>query len=145
MVDPVRIRSTWLKVGFIALYFVVATSVGRLMAEWGVVGLAATLVLNLVWIAAIIAGARTFRVEEEDPVPPRPWWQMTGRPTAGFVLASLLIATDITLWVAAALGTVPVDPLASIVNSAFTVAVAVLYVRSSLLLKSYRSGRPSPP
>jgi len=73
MVDPVRIRSTWLKVVCVAVYVLAATTTGRLLAEGNVTGVPATLILNAVWIAAIATGARTFRVHEEDPIPPRPW------------------------------------------------------------------------
>jgi hypothetical protein len=135
MVDPLRIRSTWLKVVCVAVYVLAATTTGRLLAEGNVTGVPATLILNAVWIAALVTGARTFRVHEEDPIPPRPWWQLTGRPTAGFVIAGLLVGSELFLWASAALGLTPVDVASSILNSAFTLTVAALYVRSSLLLK----------
>jgi len=51
------------------------------------------------------------------------------------VIAGLLVGTELFLWVTAALGLTPVDVASSILNSAFTLTVAALYVRSSLLLK----------
>ncbi|MBF4571557.1 hypothetical protein ITJ64_03420 [Herbiconiux sp. VKM Ac-1786] len=44
----------------------------------------------------ILVGARIFRVPEEPIEPPRPWWRLTGRPTAGFVLAALFALQAIT-------------------------------------------------
>ncbi|GAA1047104.1 hypothetical protein [Rothia amarae] len=43
-------------------------------------------------VAVCIYGlTRIFRAEGETPAP-RPWWQMTGRPTAAFILALYFLA-----------------------------------------------------
>ncbi len=135
MVDPVRIRSTWLKVAYVVTYILVSVTIGRAMFVIDAPSILVTLVGNGVLVGAIVVGARVFRVREEDPIPPRPWWQLTGRPQAGFVIAGLLVLADIYVWVyEVAVGT-PVDIPASVLNSAFTIAIATLYVRSSVLLR----------
>lgn len=37
----------------------------------------------------LIVGVRVFRGRDEDVRPPRPWWQMTSRPAAGFILGTV--------------------------------------------------------
>lgn len=37
--------------------------------------------------ALTLIGARLFRGRDEDVAPPRPWWRMTGRWLAGFLIA----------------------------------------------------------
>lgn len=46
-------------------------------------------------VAVCIYGlTRIFRTEGETPAP-RPWWQMTGRPTAAFILALYFLLTGL--------------------------------------------------
>ena len=135
MVDPVRIRSTWLKVGYIAAYALLALFLGRVNAALGTPDLLAVFLANALLVATIIVGARVFRVREEDPVPARPWWQLTGRPKAGFVIVGLIVVGDIFAWVGQITGWSPGDTPSLILNSVFNIAIVAMYVRSSVLLR----------
>ena len=97
MVDPVRIRSTWLKVAYVGAYILVSVTVGRALFVLDVPSIVVTLVGNGLLIGTILVGARIFRVREEDPIPPRPWWQLTGRPKAGFVIAGAVTISSPTV------------------------------------------------
>jgi hypothetical protein len=57
-------------------------------AAGGVAALLLTAVM--VWFCG-----RTFRGESEDVRPARPWWRLTERPTAGYVLGALFAAQAI--------------------------------------------------
>ena len=57
------------------------------------VGVAATAVLM---VAAVALCGRTFRGPSEEPAPPRSWWRLTERPTAGFILGALFAARAIS-------------------------------------------------
>ena len=139
MVDPVRVRSAWLKVAYVVGYILVSVTIGRALFVLDVPSVVATLIGNGLFVGAVFVGARIFRVREENPVPERPWWQLTGRPKAGFVIAGLLVVADIVLWLDQVLDVRSADIPASILNSAVTLAVAVMYVRSSVLLRQQAS------
>jgi hypothetical protein len=91
----------------------------------------------------ILVGARIFRVPEEPIEPPRPWWRLTGRPTAGFVLAALFALQAITNQLTLVIGdrgragedggTASV----TVVTVACAIA-AVAYLASSLRLRARR-------
>ena len=135
MVDPVRIRSAWLKVACVAAYLFISVTIGRAMFVLDTPSIVAVFVGNALFVAAVVVGARIFRVREEDPVPARPWWQLTGRPKAGFVIAALLVVADIVVWLDLVFDGRSADVPASILNSAVTVAIAAMYLRSSMLLR----------
>jgi hypothetical protein len=94
----------------------------------------------------ILVGARIFRVPEEPIEPPRPWWRLTGRPTAGFVLAALFALQAITNQVSLVLsdrgragdgddgGTASV----TVMTAACAIA-AVAYLASSLRLRARKA------
>lgn len=91
----------------------------------------------------ILAGARVFRVPEEPIEPPRPWWKLTGRPTAGFVLAALFALQAITNQLTPVLGGRAGDgggstTTATVVTVACAIA-AVAYLASSLRLRGRRA------
>jgi hypothetical protein len=48
-------------------------------------------------VAFVVVGVRSFRGEVELVAPPRPWWRWTGRPKAGFWLATLFTANAVLL------------------------------------------------
>lgn len=135
MVDPVRIRSTWLKVAYVTVYVIVSITIGRALFALDAPSLVATLVSNVLFVGAVFGGARIFRVREEDPIPPRDWWRLTGRPKAGFVMATLLVVADITLWFDLVFDGRLDDIPPSILNSTFSVAMVALYLRSSVSLR----------
>jgi hypothetical protein len=76
-------KTVYIVVGYIG---VVLLSILATVAIGGGVGLAGAAVA---FAAFIGVGARLFRGDGEPVAPPRPWWRMTARPLAGFVLAAL--------------------------------------------------------
>jgi hypothetical protein len=135
MVDPVRIRSPWLKAGYVGAYMLVAFALGGVLNALEVPSLAWQVIASAVFVTAIAVGARTFRARGEDPVPPRPWWQLTGRPQAGFVIAALLVSADVITWLRQGPELSSDDLPAWVVSSAVTAVVVVAYIRSSILLR----------
>jgi hypothetical protein len=136
MVDPVRIRSPWLKAGYVGAYMLVAFALGGVLNALDVPSLAWQVIASAVFVTAIAVGARTFRARGEDPVPPRPWWQLTGRPQAGFVIAALLASTDVIVWLRQGPELSSADLPAWILSSVVNAVVVAGYVRSSILLRS---------
>ena len=135
MVDPVRIRSRWLKAGYVGAYVLVGFALGRVLNALEVPSLLWQLIASALFVTAIAVGARTFRARGEDPVPPRPWWQLTGRPQAGFVMAALLASADVMTWLRQGPEVSRDDLPAWILSSTVTAVVVVAYVRSSILLR----------
>jgi hypothetical protein len=142
MVDPVRIRSRWLKAGYVGAYLLVAFTLGEVLNALNVPSLLWQVIGSAFFVTAIAVGARTFRARGEDPVPPRPWWQLTGRPKAGFVIAALLACADVITWLRQGSELSSDDLPAWILSSAVTALVVVAYVRSSILL--HRRARALP-
>jgi hypothetical protein len=90
----------------------------------------------------ILVGARIFRVPEEPIEPPRPWWRLTGRPTAGFVLAALFALQAITNQLPRTLGGRAADDGSTTTAAVVTVAcatAALAYLASSLRLRGRRA------
>ncbi|NQX35993.1 hypothetical protein [Herbiconiux sp. VKM Ac-2851] len=92
----------------------------------------------------ILVGARIFRVPEEPIEPPRPWWKLTGRPTAGFVLAALFALQAITNQLTLVLGDRgrAGDDGGTASVTAMTAAcgiAAVVYLASSVRLRARRA------
>lgn len=88
-----------------------------------------TIIVNLLILAGVFLGTRIFRGKNELLLAPRPWWRMTARPKAGFLLGAY--------W---ALGLIPLlapgsSPVAWLINAAVNILLAVFYVRSSILLR----------
>ncbi len=145
MVDPVRIRSRWLKAGYVGAYLLVGFVLNRLLNALDVPTLLWQLLASTLFVAAIIFGARVFRARGEDPIPPRPWWQLTGRPKAGFVIAVLLASADLITWLGGSSELSPDELTAWILSSAVNAVVIVAYIRSSILLRQRARALPSPP
>lgn len=135
MVDPVRIRSRWLKTGYVGAYLLVGFALGGVLNALDVPSFAWQLIASALFVAAIALGARTFRARGEDPVPPRPWWQLTGRPKAGYVIAVLLASTDVITWLRQGTELSSDDLPAWIFSSAVNAVIVVAYLRSSILLR----------
>jgi hypothetical protein len=90
----------------------------------------------------IIVGARIFRVPEEPIEPPRPWWKLTGQPTAGFVLAALFALQAITNQLPRTPGGRAGDDGSTTTATVVTVACAIAalaYLASSLRLRGRRA------
>lgn len=86
----------------------------------------------------VLLGARLFRGTGEDPIPPRPWWRMTGGVQSGIVIGSLfaLVAiTSATGYVGLSLSTLikrgTTNLPALLVNTILAAILAYLYFRSS--------------
>jgi hypothetical protein len=94
-----RIRRTGHKVLFMVVFIVIAHLIsvtGRLLAipEYMVAEVLAWIV-----VAAVYVGTRAFRGEGENVAPSRPWWRMSTRPTASFVLGTYFIyRSAISIW-----------------------------------------------
>jgi len=94
----------------------------------------------LVFLFVLIA-ARVFRSTAEPGDEPRPWWRMTGRPTAGFILGGLTALAALAL-ILNAIGVETVSSLRSfrsqeayvVVSALLCAALAVLYLTSSIRL-----------
>ncbi|MEN0083880.1 MAG: hypothetical protein AAGC66_03845 [Leifsonia sp.] len=89
--NPVRITSATTKVAYVvAAYAITITLAFGLAAAFGAA--AGVLVVGVLQLVLIGIAVRVFRGRDEAVVPPRPWWKMTARPFAGFVMAALFAA-----------------------------------------------------
>jgi hypothetical protein len=96
----------------------------------------------LVFVLFIVA-ARVFRSTAETDEQPRPWWRMTGRPLAGFVLGSVLAVAVIVLCLNAygvetmrSLLLYAGEDVFDVVTAVLCAALAVLYFTSSARLRA---------
>lgn len=135
MVDPVRIRSAWLKVGYVVIWFLIARILLLPLVNSDIPPIAVSTISTALDVGAIILGARIFRARNEDPVPPRPWWQLTGRPKAGFVIAGFILGGWLLSSARAVAELQLVDWPAFVVGSVVNVTIAAFYIRSSVLLR----------
>lgn len=125
---------------------------GSASRDGGGVAAAGSVVAVLAFWAWIVVGARLFRGDDEPVDPPRAWWRLTAKPTAGFVIAGLLgvqvLGAVVTAWVAG-LATdagvrsdvvtagVAASGAATSGAAAFAAAVAaVAYLHSSIRLRA---------
>jgi hypothetical protein len=61
-----------------------------------VLSLTAAVVANeLIAVAILVIGVRSFRGKGEDVEAPRPWWRMSARPTFGYFAGIILIAASV--------------------------------------------------
>jgi hypothetical protein len=86
----------------------------------------------------VVLGARLFRGRDEDPIPPRPWWRMTGGVQSGIVVGSLFALVAITSgagYVGLSLSTLTergtTNLPALLVNTILAAILAYLFFRSS--------------
>lgn len=128
-IQSAQAKATYLSVGLI---IVVAASVMLAVPAGTPPGIVAYIALSTAWI---IIGVRTFRGDGEPIRPPRAWWRMTNKPTAGFVIAALLLVHAVAT--ATQLGQDSTGVLGfSIV---FDVVVAGFYLHSSMKLKTRKN------
>jgi hypothetical protein len=83
-----RIRTGWYKSLFVILFFVALLAVGYASVIAGLEEYIRYEFSGALVASAVYVGTRTFRGEGEEIAPPRPWWRMSARPTASFVLAA---------------------------------------------------------
>jgi hypothetical protein len=119
-------------------YVVAAAAVVYLIAAIPVGPSGAGILRSATAFVLVLLGARLFRGIDEDPVPPRPWWRMTGGVRSGVVLGSLFALVAIisaTGYVGLSLSTLikqgTTNLPALLVNTILAAILAYLYFRSS--------------
>jgi len=126
--SPLRLTQKRWKAVYIVGGYLVIVLITALLPQGG--GLAIfTVILDVAWI---YGGTRIFRGAGELVQVPRPWWRMTARPRAGFVLGIFIFAPGVAFYVAfaAAEPFVAAWWLLALENAAW----AALYVSSSVRL-----------
>lgn len=138
----VRIRQTRWKVVYVAVAVTVIVAAYAELVPRTLPYPVNVLVMNAIVVAVVAVGCRSFRGRGEDVAAPRPWWRMTARPTAGFVIAALVLVNAAGAVVVAVF--VPTGrPLEVVLNPAVDVVVGAFYLHSSIrLLRTGRSTRP---
>ena len=96
---------------------------------------------NLIWVAFLVFAVRVFRGADENIAAPRPWWKMTARPTAGFVLGALSAASVATYMVRilSRRTTGNLDFWDALSNSILFAGIAVAYTYSSIRSRRLRN------
>lgn len=84
---PLRIVQKRWKAVYIALFAIACVEMG-LVLDTMKATIVASLIANAFSLGATYFATRIFRVKEELLLAPRPWWKLTGRPRAGFVLGA---------------------------------------------------------
>jgi hypothetical protein len=127
-----RITTAGTKIATIVAFYVGGVFLGLALgvAVGAGAGYAAAIGFSLVmvWFCT-----RTFRGESEDVAPPRPWWRMTERPAAGYVLGALFAAQALSAASAPVLDATP--RIAVVVASAL---IAAAFLNSSARLTRAR-------
>ena len=85
---PLRVMNPWQKFAVLVAYVLGARILGWILTLVLPVP-AQVIVFEILWDAALIAMARSFRGYGEPMVPKRAWWRLTARPRAGWWLALL--------------------------------------------------------
>lgn len=95
---------------------------------------------TLIFFAWAYGATRIFRGSEELVITPRPWWRMTARPTAGFLLgiACAALAGDAVVYMVGEPGWLWGTGIA------FYAVLAALYLGSSIRLVSERRAASVP-
>jgi hypothetical protein len=96
-----------------------------------------SILVGVVFLAAVLLGTRWFRGSEEGDGP-RSWWRMTGRPAAGFVLGGILVLTCVSNLAAVPEGGIPWG----IVVAQVIAGVAYLY-SSFRLVRTAKTSKPA--
>ncbi|WP_291038125.1 hypothetical protein [Herbiconiux sp.] len=127
----VRIRKTGWKVLYVIAGSVVIGSVNQLIAALHVVQPVSEILSLLLFFAFVLLGARSFRGAGEAIEPPRVWWRMTARPTAGFVIGTVGV-----IFVGFAAMVLVLQPnehvVTNVVSGISYAVVAVVYIHSSI-------------
>lgn len=133
-----RIVGPWRKVAFVASWVVVNYATG-----WALGFLTSSMLSLIIGIALsllfLIVGVRVFRGRNENVLHPRPWWRMTARPPAGYVLAVLFFLYAVYFlipYIGRGIRNFPLSVLDSAISGPIAFIVAVLYLHSSLRLRT---------
>ena len=108
-------------------------------AWWGPPWTLVSIVIgNVIFLAFLIVGVRSFRGRGEPVAPKRAWWRLTARPTAGFVIAGVSAWFALGFVVSIVLGTDlgPLDMLDAVINIVLMCVLVLAYLNSSLRLLS---------
>jgi cytochrome c biogenesis protein CcdA len=124
-------------------YIVVAVTIYYLGGALASTSNARGILRSALVFVLILLAARVFRGATELGDEPRPWWRMTGRPLAGFVLGSVFgLATIALVFYAFGVETEKAvhafrsqEPYV-IVTAVIFAALAALYLTSSLRLRA---------
>ena len=84
-----RIRTGWHKSLFVILLYFVSIIGGYAGVAVGVPEYIRYEFSGAMLAFGVYVGTRIFRGQGEEIAPPRPWWRMSARPTASFVLAAV--------------------------------------------------------
>ncbi len=137
--DPFRwcVRSPILKTVLVVMVGVLADAAARTLTAWTGSVWADQITLWVLWCAGAYLLTRIFRASDESNLP-RPWWKMTGHPTASFMIGLLLL-----LGVLTGNGWYFARPLPEQLILLLPTALAVLYLHSSYRMGRFRIGAPS--
>ncbi|WP_308464766.1 hypothetical protein [Rathayibacter soli] len=128
-----RIRKTRWKVAYIVVAVVLATTLNGFVFSRFLPTPVAAILSNAVTLLLYFGGARSFRGAGEPVEPPRAWWRMTARPTAGLVIGSLL-TLSVTLDVFGTASRAPGYEFSNFLNTVVDAVLVVFYVHSSIRL-----------
>jgi hypothetical protein len=133
-----RIRNPGVKflyfLGYVVLQIVVTSAYGIVTIVPPAIG---QTVGPLLLLAAVALGVRSFRGAGEDIAAPRPWWRMSARPAAGFILGGAFTVACAVDGFGAGHSTEPA--LSASLQIFSVVLLATLYLHSSIQL--VRAGR----
>jgi hypothetical protein len=90
-------------------------------------------VFNLLILAFVFVAVRSFRGRDEPVEPPRAWWRMTARPTAGLLIAAFLAASVVNYLFSTTAKT-PGDDFTNDLSTAVNALLVLAYVQSSIRL-----------
>ncbi|WP_291050745.1 hypothetical protein [Herbiconiux sp.] len=137
----VRIRKTGWKTAYVVVGWLVVTAVGWLVYGLGLSAPLLSVVGSVLFLALVLVGARIFRGQDEPVTPPRAWWRMTAKPTAGFVLGTyfaLSLLWDVVLAILDPTGQFPgrrnADVTTVVLGAIGSAPLVFLYLNSSIRL-----------
>jgi hypothetical protein len=84
---PLRVVQKRWKAVYLVLFVIASIEMGMVLDAMKAT-VVASIIANVFSLGAIYFATRIFRVKEELLLAPRPWWKLTGRPRAGFVLGA---------------------------------------------------------
>jgi uncharacterized membrane protein YfcA len=130
-------------------YIIVGIALYYLLGALGPNDVSRGILRSIIVALLVLFAARVFRGRTETTDEPRPWWRMTGAPTAGFILGVLFGFAGLGLFVYAI--AVETDAMVRqyrsqepyvVVTCIVFVVLAVLYVTSSIrLVEAGRAAR----
>lgn len=130
---PWRITAWWAKAIFLLIWILVGVPIELALLAIGAEAAVALLPALLVSLLMVGLGARVFRVQDEDLLEPRPWWQFTGRARLSFVVGWLSVAVLVVYLI-----TAPVSEFTlgeDVISFVFWAVISVAYLNSGIRLR----------